>query len=154
MLLRRNAAIACRKELLMLRKNWEEFKTFAFKGNMIDLAVAVVIGGAFGNIISAIVKDLIMPFIADITGLLNIPQDYQKWHVGNFMVGDLLSQIIQFLIIAASVFIVIVKLLGAVMKKASAPPPAGEPTSKECPLCLSVIPIKAKKCAHCTADLV
>jgi large conductance mechanosensitive channel len=134
-------------------KLWAEFKEFAFKGNMIDLAVAVVIGGAFGKIITAIVNDIIMPLVGYAISVLHIPPNYVAWHIGEFKVGDLLSEIIQFVIIAAAVFIVIVKMVGAVMAKASAPPAPGEPTTKECPLCLSVIPIKARKCAHCTSDL-
>jgi large conductance mechanosensitive channel len=133
---------------------WEEFKTFAFKGNMIDLAVAVVIGAAFGKIITAIVADIIMPLVGYALRILHLPPSYAQWHWHQFMVGDLLAQTIDFLIVAAAVFIVIVKLLGAIMKKASGPPaPAGEPVVKECPFCLSTIPIKARKCAHCTADL-
>jgi large conductance mechanosensitive channel len=138
----------------MFRKYWDEFKAFAFKGNMIDLAVAVVIGGAFGKIVTAMVADIIMPVVGYATSILHIPSDYQKWHLGNFAVGDLLSEIIQFLMIATAVFIVIVKLLGTVMQKAAGSTPApSEPTTRECPMCLSDIPIKAKKCAHCTSDL-
>lgn len=139
----------------MFRRYWQEFKEFAFKGNMIDLAVAVVIGGAFGKIITALVNDVIMPVVN--YALIWMPggESYETIHIGKFKVGDLLSEIINFLIIAAAVFIVIVKLLGTVMKKAagSTPPAPGEPTTKECPMCLSVIPIKARKCAHCTSDL-
>jgi large conductance mechanosensitive channel len=135
-------------------KLWEEFKAFAFKGNMIDLAVAVVIGGAFGDIIKAIVGDVIMPLVGYVISILHIPSDYVTWHLGNFMVGHLLASMVNFLIIACAVFFVIVKMIGGVMQKATASTPApSEPVTKECPLCLSVIPIKAKKCAHCTADL-
>jgi large conductance mechanosensitive channel len=80
---------------------------------------------------------------------------YQTIHIGKFMVGDLLSEVINFLIVAAAVFVVIVKLLGSMMQKAAGSTPApSEPTTKECAMCLSNIPLKAKKCAHCTADLV
>ncbi|MGD0462037.1 MAG: large conductance mechanosensitive channel protein MscL [Tepidisphaeraceae bacterium] len=138
----------------MTPRLWEEFKSFAFKGNMIDLAVAVVIGGAFGDIIKAIVNDLIMPLVGYVISILHIPSNYVTWHLGNFMVGHLLAAMVNFLIIASAVFIVIVKMIGTMMQKAAASTPEpGEPTTKECPLCLSVIPIKAKKCAHCTADL-
>ena len=131
---------------------WDEFKAFAFKGNMIDLAVAVVIGGAFGKIITAIVNDIIMPLVAYTLSFMHIPNSYQEWHLGKFLVGDLLAEIINFVIVAAAVFIVIVKLLGAIMKKATGPTPA-DPVTKECPFCLSMIPVKAKKCMNCTADL-
>jgi large conductance mechanosensitive channel len=138
----------------MTSKLWAEFKEFAFKGNMIDLAVAVVIGGAFGDIIKAIVADLIMPLVGYATSILHVPSNYEKWQLGNFLIGHVLAAILNFLIIAVAVFVVIVKVVGAAMQKAAGPAPApGEPTTKECPLCLSVIPIKARKCAHCTSDL-
>ena len=77
---------------------WEEFKAFAFKGNMIDLAVAVVIGGAFGKIITAIVNDIIMPLVGYTLKHLHIPPDYVNWHLGAFKIGDLLSEVVQFII--------------------------------------------------------
>jgi large conductance mechanosensitive channel len=138
----------------MTVKLWDEFKAFAFKGNMIDLAVAVVIGGAFGDIIKAIVGDIIMPLVGYVISILHIPSDYTTWHLGNILVGHLLGALVNFLIIAAAVFIIIVKMVGAVQKVAAGTPAPSEPVTKECPLCLSVIPIRAKKCAHCTADLV
>ena len=138
----------------MTMKLWDEFKAFAFKGNMIDLAVAVVIGGAFGDIIKAIVGDIIMPLVGYVISILHIPSDYTTWHLGNILVGHLLGALVNFLIIAAAVFIIIVKMVGAVQKVTAGTPAPSEPITKECPLCLSVIPIRAKKCAHCTADLV
>jgi large conductance mechanosensitive channel len=73
--------------------------------------------------------------------------------IGRFKIGDFIGQVINFVLIALAVFLVIVKLLGSVMKRAGGTPAPTEPTTKECPLCLSVIPIKARRCAHCTADL-
>ncbi len=136
-----------------IKRGWAEFRDFAFKGNMIDLAVAVVIGGAFGKIVTAIVNDIIMPLVAYALKILHVPTEYQTWHVGAFRVGDLMAEILNFIIVALAVFIIIVKLLGALMKKASAPPAPSEPTTKESPMCLSTTPIKARKCAHCTSDL-
>jgi len=141
----------------MVSKLWDEFKSFAFKGNMIDLAVAVVIGKAFGDIIAALVADIIMPLVGYVTSILHVPSNYTTWHLGNFEIGAVLAAILNFVIVAAAVFFVIVKMVGAVMAKAAAskvPPTPSEPTTKECPMCLSVIPFKAKKCAHCTSDLV
>jgi large conductance mechanosensitive channel len=154
---------------------WQEFKAFAFKGNMIELAVAVVIGGAFGKVVTALVNDIIMPLVAYVvdaftyvaaeTGATSRPTSmpagadaikllgFQTWSVGHFPIGDLLSEGLNFFLVAFAVFIVMVKLVGAVMKKPAPVPAPSEPTSKECPFCLSVIPIRAKKCAHCTADL-
>lgn len=130
---------------------WDEFKGFAFKGNLIDLAVAVVLGAAFGKVIGAVVSDLVMPMVELIPGLKG---GYETFKLGPFRVGHLAGELLNFIVIAAAVFIVIVKLLGAVMKAAQgAPPPTSEPTTKECPRCLSLIPIKASKCAHCTSDI-
>ena len=134
---------------------WTEFKAFAFKGNMLDLAVAVVIGAAFGKIISSLVADIIMPAISYI---MPAKMEYTEWKLGMadkpIYIGKFLGEIVNFLIVALAIFIVIVKIVGSLMKKATTPPPApSEPVTKECPLCLSVIPIKAKKCGHCTADL-
>lgn len=128
---------------------WQEFKAFAMKGNMIDLAVAVVIGAAFGDIIKSLVGDVIMPLISYITPKM----PYADWHLGKVMIGHFINNCVYFFIIAGAVFIVIVKLLGAVMKATAGTPKPSEPTTKECPFCLSVIPIKATRCAHCTSEL-
>ena len=128
---------------------WQEFKAFAFKGNMIDLAVAVVIGGAFGAVIKSIVDNIIMPLVGYVTPKMT----YTEWHLGKVMIGKFLADLLNFVIIAIAVFITIVKLLGAVMKRVGPAPDKSEPATKECPYCLSVIPTKARKCAHCTADL-
>jgi large conductance mechanosensitive channel len=134
-------------------KLWQEFKAFAFKGNMIDLAVAVVIGTAFGKVISSLVADVIMPAISY---LIPSNAEYTKWTIGpekGIAIGRFIGETISFLVIAAAVFLVIVKLLGLLMKKPVPPLPAAGPLTKECPMCLSVIPIKARKCAHCTTEL-
>jgi large conductance mechanosensitive channel len=130
---------------------WAEFKNFAFKGNLIDLAVAVVLGGAFGKVIEAIVKGIIMPLISYLD--FGTGSGYENWHIGRLMVGHVLAELLNFTLIALAIFIVIVKVVGALMKRAMAPPPPGEATTKECPLCLMVVPIKARKCGHCTSDL-
>ena len=127
---------------------WHEFKTFAFKGNMVDLAVAVVIGTAFNNLIASIVKNVITPII----GYVAPSTKFADWHVGKVMVGLLLNDLLTFVLTALAVFIVIVKLLGAVSRRI-APASPSEPVVKECPFCLSQIPAKARKCSHCTADL-
>lgn len=132
-----------------VRRFLDDFKAFAFKGNMIDLAVAVVIGAAFKTVIDAVVSDVIMPIVSVVTSHL----PYQEWHVWRFPIGHLLNQLLNFLIVAFAVFLTVVKLSQAVLSRASRPSAPGEPTSRECPFCLSVIPIKARKCAHCTADL-
>jgi large conductance mechanosensitive channel len=136
------------------RNLWAEFKAFAMKGNMIDLAVAVVIGGAFGAIISSLVADIIMPAVSYI---LPAGMAYEAWTIGNpekpIRIGKFLAAVVNFLIVALSVFIVVVKLVGSVMKRAAGTPKPSEPTTKECPRCLSVIALKATRCPQCTSDL-
>jgi large conductance mechanosensitive channel len=130
---------------------WGEFKNFAFKGNMIDLAVAVVIGAAFGNVINSIVKGIIMPLISYVD--LGKDGGYQKWVIGRLQIGNVLAELLNFTLVALAVFLVIVKLLGALVKRAAPPAEPGEPTTKECPRCLMQIPFKATRCGHCTSDL-
>jgi len=128
---------------------WQDFKSFAFKGNMIDLAVAVVIGAASTAVIKSMVENIIMPVLSYVapTG-----GGYKAWHLGELKIGLFLSDLLNFLAMALAAFLLIVKLMGSIKKAALAPAP-GDPETKECPLCLSVIPFRAKKCAHCTADL-
>jgi large conductance mechanosensitive channel len=133
-----------------MKRLWQEFRNFAFKGNMIDLAVAVVIGTAFGKVVESLVKHIIMPILSYV-----IPNQggYQAWHIGRLQIGTFLSEILNFLIIALAVFIVIVKMIGYLMKRAAPPPAPAEPVTKDCPFCLMAIPIKAGKCGHCTSEL-
>ena len=130
---------------------WAEFKNFAFKGNLIDLAVAVVLGAAFAKVIDAMVKGVIMPIISYLD--FGKGGGYETWHIGRIQIGLVLAELLNFTLVALAVFLVIVKVVGALIKRATAPPAEGEPTTKECPLCLMTIPFKAKKCGHCTADL-
>jgi large conductance mechanosensitive channel len=126
-----------------MRKVWQEFKSFAFKGNMIDLAIAVVIGAAFGDVIKSMVANVIMPLVnhvktavtsaADTVGATSQPaMDYTTWHIGQIKIGAFIGDMLNFLIIAAAVFFVMVKLIGTVMK-AKTPPAPSQPTTKECP---------------------
>jgi large conductance mechanosensitive channel len=128
---------------------WQEFKAFAFKGNMIDLALAVVLGGAFGGVVNALAKNILMPLLSYV---LPGPGSYRGWHVGRVEVGAFLGELLNFFVIAGAMYLLIVKVLGSVQKAAGLADPS-KPTTKECPLCLSVIPYKARRCAHCTADL-
>ena len=217
---------------------WAEFKAFAFQGNMIELAVAVVIGAAFSNVIHAMVTDIINPSIghvvqvvreakektaeaADLVGsevgiatthpttqptthpttqpttvpttaaavrggspappALPVDPTVDKlvkaiqanlaaqappappaepaavkavsfdWTVAGYPIGHFVGELINFVIIAFAIFILIVKLLGGMVKRVGGTPKPGEPTTKECAECLSIIPIKARRCSHCTA---
>jgi large conductance mechanosensitive channel len=115
---------------------WAEFKNFAFKGNMIDLAVAVVLGAAFAKVIDTIVKGIIMPLISYVDP--GKGGGYEKWALGRIQIGLVVAELLNFLL---------------VMKRAVPPPAPGEPTTKECPYCLMAIPIKATRCGHCTSQL-
>lgn len=129
----------------------KEFRDFILRGNVVDLAVGVVIGVAFGAVVTALVKDLITPLI----GLFGkIDLSYLHGHIGHadFAVGDFLNALISFLIIAFVVFFLIVKPVNHLMSLRKTETP-NAPTTRECPFCLSSIPIKAAKCAFCTADV-
>jgi large conductance mechanosensitive channel len=124
----------------------DEFQAFIMKGNVIDLAVAVVIGAAFGKIVSAFVSGIIMPLVSYV-----MPGgDWQTWALGKFQIGSVLGATVDFLIIAATVFVVLVKVVGSMTKKDA---PAADPTTKECPACLEQVAIKATRCKHCTSQL-
>jgi large conductance mechanosensitive channel len=132
-----------------MAKLWQEFKSFAFKGNMIELAMAVVIGTAFNNVVTGLVSHIIMPVLSYV---LPAEQSYRSWQLGKIEIGEFVSQVLNFLIIAWAVFLVIKKLLGNMLRTAL-PPKSNEPATKECPWCLSVIPLKARRCGHCTSDV-
>lgn len=118
----------------------DEFKAFAVKGNVVDLAVAVVIGGAFGKIVTALVSDIIMPVV----GKLLPNQEWRSWSYSGLKVGDFLGAVVDFFIIAAVLFVVVVKFMGALNKK-----PVEAPSTKDCPDCLEKIPLAARKCRAC-----
>jgi large conductance mechanosensitive channel len=149
-----------------MKKIWEEFKTFAIKGNAVDLAVGVIIGAAFGAIVNSLVKDVVMPPISLLTGGLdfsnkflvlrsatdgstafNTPADAAKagavtWNYGNFM-----TLVINFLVVAVAIFLVI-RVINQLRH-----PAEKAPDTKDCPACAMKIPIKATRCPHCTSEL-
>jgi large conductance mechanosensitive channel len=128
---------------------WNEFQAFALKSNFVDLAIAVVIGAATTGLINALVKDIVMPIVGYVAPTSG---GYQNWKIGEILIGEFLAQLLNFFVQALVVFVVLVKLVGAIRKATQARHPE-EPATKECPLCLSVIPYRARKCGHCTADL-
>lgn len=129
----------------------KEFKAFVLRGNVLDLAVAVIIGGAFGKIISSLVNDILMPLIGVLMGGVNFAS--LKFTVGSAEVtyGNFIQAIVDFLIVAFVIFL-IVKSANA-SKKKEAPAPPAEPTTKDCPYCFSTIAIKATRCPNCTSEL-
>ena len=132
-------------------KVMKDFKDFVLRGNVVDLAVAVVIGAAFSGIVGALVKDLITPLIAAIAGKPDFSALYFTWNHSRFLFGDFINSVVSFLMIAAVVFFLVVRPLNALLALVMKPEPAA-PT-KECPYCLSTIPEAATRCAFCTADL-
>ncbi len=130
---------------------FKDFRDFAFKGNMIDMAVGIVIGGAFGAMVTSLVNDIVLPFIATFEPAPKKGQKPLAWH--GIQYGHFGGQVVNFLIVAIVMFILIVVVMGKIKKLTTKPAPVAEPTTKECPYCLSTIPIKAARCAHCTSDL-
>jgi large conductance mechanosensitive channel len=128
------------------------FKQFLLRGNVVDLAVGVVIGAAFGTVVSAFVKGLLTPLIA---ALVKAP-DFStlSFTVNNskFLLGEFLNALISFLLVAAAVYYFVVLPVNALVSRARKEPPA-DPTTQKCPECLSEIPLGARRCAHCTASL-
>lgn len=126
----------------------KEFKDFVMRGNVLDLAVAVIIGGAFGKIVASLVNDILMPLIGAFFGGSAFAElSFQVNGVDIFW-GLFVQAIVDFLIVAFVIFL-IVKIANS-MKKAPAP---ADPTTKECPHCISTISIKATRCPNCTSEL-
>ena len=128
----------------------KEFKEFIMKGNVMDLAVAVIIGGAFGKIISSLVNDILMPLIGLLLGGIDFSSLAFTLGEAKVTYGNFIQALIDFLIIALVIFLM-VKGINKLTKK-PAPAPA-EPTTKECPHCFTTIPIKATRCPNCTSEL-
>lgn len=129
----------------------KDFKAFILRGNVVDLAVAVVIGAAFGAVITALVKDLITPLIS-IPGKTNFSELHFGVRHSVFAYGDFLNALISFLSIAAGVFFFVVMPVNALMNRRKTEPDV-ESITRECPECLSSIPRAATRCAFCTAQV-
>jgi len=129
----------------------KEFKAFVFRGNIVDLAVAVVIGLAFGAVISALVADIITPLIAAIFGSHDFSALTFTINNSTFLYGAFINAVISFVLIAAAVFFVVVKPMNAIDARRTKDEPAA--TTRDCPECLSEIPLAAKRCRYCTAEV-
>jgi large conductance mechanosensitive channel len=140
----------------------KEFKTFAMRGNVMDMAVGIIIGGAFGKIVSSLVSDVIMPPIGLLTGQVDFSSLFVNLSSTPYATlaaakgagaptinyGIWLTTVIDFVLVAFAVF-----LLVRTMNRLKKPDAPAAVTTKDCPLCLSTIPLKASRCAHCTADV-
>ena len=139
------------KEIKGIKKFLEEFKAFAMRGNVLDMAVGVVVGGAFTAIVTALVEDVINPVIG-----LFFKADFSSVVIdlggSSIKIGEFVNSIINFLIVAFVLFVVI-KAINSLLKKPEAPAAPAEPTTKVCPFCQSEIALKAVRCPHCTSKL-
>jgi large conductance mechanosensitive channel len=129
----------------------KDFKTFLLRGNVVDLAVAIVIGVAFAALVNALVEDLITPIIAAIIGQPDFSQLTFTINDSVFHYGAFLNALISFVSIAAAVFFFVVKPVNALTARARRQP-SPDPTTKKCPECLSEIPLDARRCAYCTSE--
>jgi len=130
------------------------FMQFMMRGNVLDLAVAVVIGAAFGAVVTALVKDLITPIIAAIVGKPDFSGITFTVNGSKFLIGDFINALVSFILIGAAVYFFVVLPINKIIerrRRGQAPP---DPTTKKCPECLSEVPIAARRCAFCTSALV
>ncbi|NUM75849.1 large-conductance mechanosensitive channel protein MscL [candidate division KSB1 bacterium] len=130
---------------------FKEFKEFAMRGNVVDMAVGIIIGAAFGGIVTSLVNDVLMPPIGMLTGGIDFSKlalSLQDEPAVTIKYGVFINAVINFLIIAFAIFM-LVRAMNRLKRKEEAAPAA--PTTKECPECLMTIPLKAKRCGHCTA---
>lgn len=132
---------------------FKEFKKFILRGNVVDLAVGIVVGSAFTSVVNAFVRDIINPLIPTSSGQSEFAKRYFTIHGSKFLYGDLLINILSFLIVAAVVFFLVVQPINKLTELANKSKETEEPTTKKCPECLSVIPIDAGRCKYCTAKL-
>ena len=129
------------------------FRQFIFRGNVLDLAVAVVMGAAFAAVVTALVKDLITPLIAAVAGKPDFSSIAVDINGSKLLIGDFMNAVIAFVLMAAAVYFFVVlpvNRLTARLNRGEAPP---DPTTRKCPECLSEVPIAARRCAFCTAAI-
>ena len=129
------------------------FKTFLLRGNVVDLAVAVVIGAAFGAVVAALVKDLLTPLIAAIVGQPDFSAIVFTVNGSRFLIGDFINAVLVFVLVAAAIYFFVVMPMNMMVerrRRGEAPP---DPTTKKCAECLSEVPLAAVRCAFCTQPL-
>ncbi|HTV15816.1 MAG TPA: large conductance mechanosensitive channel protein MscL [Acidobacteriaceae bacterium] len=125
------------------------FRDFILRGNVVDLAVAVIIGAAFTAIVNSMVKNVINPLIAAVVHKPDFHSIQFDLHGGKFMIGDFLNDVISFILIAGTVYFFFVLPINALLKKFQPAKAAPPPTTRPCPECLADIPVGAKRCSHC-----
>ena len=132
---------------------FKEFKQFLLRGNVVDLAVGVVIGAAFGSVVTALVSDLLTPFISAIARVPDFGGLMFTINGSKFMYGHFINALVSFILVASAVFFFVIKPINILISRSHKEPPA-DPTEKKCPECLSDIPINAKRCAHCAQIVI
>ncbi len=129
------------------------FREFVLRGNVVDLAVGVVIGAAFGGVVTSFTKDVLTPLISAIAGKPDFSALVFTLHGAQITYGNFLNALISFLLIAWAVYYFVVVPVNKLMTRVKTAPVPADPTSKKCPLCLMEIPIAATKCGHCTSEV-
>jgi large conductance mechanosensitive channel len=128
------------------------FKQFLLRGNVVDMAVGIVVGAAFGAVVVSFVKDLLTPLIAAIAGKPDFSAIAFELNGTRFLIGDFVNSVVSFVIIAAAVYFAVVLPVNALVARARTQSPT-DPTTKKCPECISEIPLQARRCAFCTSAL-
>jgi large conductance mechanosensitive channel len=137
-----------------MRDTLKGFKQFILRGNVLDLAVAVVMGAAFGSVVTALVKDLITPIIAALVGKPDFSNIFFDVNHSRFLIGDFINAVVSFILIGAAVYFFVVLPVNTLLARVKRGEVAPDPTTKKCPECLSDVPIPAKRCAFCTSVIV
>jgi len=130
------------------------FKQFILRGNVVDLAVGVVIGAAFGSVVTAFTKDLLTPLLAALVGKPDFSAINFTITGTPFPVGDFINAVVSFVLVAAAVYFFVVTPINALIARMRKAPAPADPTTKKCPECLSEIPIDARRCAHCAQPVM
>jgi large conductance mechanosensitive channel len=129
------------------------FKQFLLRGNVVDLAVAVVIGGAFGAVVAALVEDLLTPLIAAIIGQPDFSAIVFTVNGSRFLIGEFINALLSFVLVAAAIYFFVVAPMNMLMERRRRGEAPADPTTKTCQECLSVVPIAARRCAFCGQPL-
>jgi len=130
------------------------FKQFILRGNVVDMAVGVVIGAAFGGVVTALTKDLLTPLIAAVVGKPDFSALHFTINGTIFPVGEFINACVSFLLIAAAIYFFVVTPVNALVSRMRKDPAPADPTTKKCPECLSEIPIDARRCSHCAQPVI
>jgi large conductance mechanosensitive channel len=125
------------------------FRDFILRGNVLDLAVAVIIGGAFGKIVASLVGDVLTPLIAAVVSQPDFSAIVLNVGKGHIKIGNFMNEVVSFVMVAGTVYFAIVLPINKLLARIKKPAPPAPPATKACPECLSDIPLAAKRCAHC-----